>query len=50
MVTMKVTAVDFAYNTPDVLMYAGQLTLVTQRDDVFNCLEQADTSSHQRLR
>lgn len=47
---MKVTRLDRSYNTPDVLMYSGQLTVVTQSDDVFNCVEQADVSPRQRLR
>lgn len=50
MATMKVTHVDFAYNTLELVKYSGQLTLVTQSDDVFNCVEQVDVSSHQRLR
>lgn len=48
MAAMKVTHVDFAYNTPDVLMYSGQLTLVPQSDDVFNCVEKGDATSRQR--
>lgn len=50
MTTMKVTRLDFAYNIPDLVKYSGQLTLVTQSDDVFNCVEQVDVSSRQRLR
>lgn len=42
MTAMKVIHVDIAYNTPALLMYSRQPSLLIQSDDVFNCVEQEE--------